>query len=402
MNPGARRRYALVTLAYWADTLADGAIRTLVLFHFHSLGFGAAQVAALFLTYEAFGVVTNWAGGRLAARFGLHRTLYLGLITQVLALTLLVLPDPSARSVAWVLISQSLSGIAKDLTKMSSKSAVKVVAGEGEGRLFRWVAALTGSKNALKGVGFFLGAALLSAWGFRVAAGVLLTVVLAALITVFLGLRGGLGEPKPKSPFGRFFSPDPAVNRLGLARLFLFAARDVWFVIALPVHLSSALGWPFWQSGAFLALWVIGYGLIQALAPALWRGGSGPRGGHAAGLAIGLAALTALLAAGVAAGYATAAPLILGLALFGALFALNSSVHSFLILAYAGDDQVARSVGLYYSANAVGRLLGTILSGVLYQWGGGGLTACLGAAAAFLFIAGGVSLGLPRGRRADA
>jgi MFS family permease len=402
-STASRRNYAIVTLAYWADTLADGAIRMLVLFHFYQLGYGAMQVASLFLFYELFGVVTNLAGGMLASRFGLKSTLFMGLGTQMVALSLLAFLPATLLTVAWVMVSQALSGIAKDLTKMSSKSAVKLVAGDGEGRLYRWVALLTGSKNALKGVGFFLGGLLLSTVGFQKAVGVLMVVVGIALLVAAVMMRGGLGDEKRdrKAKFGRMFSENRAVNLLSVARLFLFGARDVWFVVALPVFLSGVLGWKFWQAGGFMALWVIGYGAVQALAPVILRGRD-PTGRTATWLAWLLAVIPAGIAMGLVAGWSAPVVVIGGLIGFGLVFALNSAVHSFLILDYADHDKVAMNVGVYYMANACGRLLGTVLSGALYQMGlasgtNGGLVWCLLASAMLLAATGVLSLRLPRG-----
>jgi MFS family permease len=402
-STASRRNYAIVTLAYWADTLADGAIRMLVLFHFYQLGYGAMQVASLFLFYELFGVVTNLAGGMLASRFGLKSTLFMGLGTQMVALSLLAFLPATLLTVAWVMVSQALSGIAKDLTKMSSKSAVKLVAGDGEGRLYRWVALLTGSKNALKGVGFFLGGLLLSTVGFQKAVGVLMVVVGIALLVAAVMMRGGLGDEKRdrKAKFGRMFSENRAVNLLSVARLFLFGARDVWFVVALPVFLSGVLGWKFWQAGGFMALWVIGYGAVQALAPVILRGRD-PTGRTATWLAWLLAVIPAGIAMGLVAGWSAPVVVVGGLIGFGLVFALNSAVHSFLILDYADHDKVAMNVGVYYMANACGRLLGTVLSGALYQMGlasgtNGGLVWCLLASAMLLAATGVLSLRLPRG-----
>jgi hypothetical protein len=401
-STASRRNYAIVTLAYWADTLADGAIRMLVLFHFYQLGYGAMQVASLFLFYELFGVVTNLAGGMLASRFGLKSTLFMGLGTQMVALSLLAFLPATLLTVAWVMVSQALSGIAKDLTKMSSKSAVKLVAGDGEGRLYRWVALLTGSKNALKGVGFFLGGLLLSTVGFQKAVGVLMVVVGIALLVAAVMMRGGLGDEKRdrKAKFGRMFSENRAVNLLSVARLFLFGARDVWFVVALPVFLSGVLGWKFWQAGGFMALWVIGYGAVQALAPVILRGRD-PTGRTATWLAWLLAVIPAGIAMGLVAGWSAPVVVVGGLIGFGLVFALNSAVHSFLILDYADHDKVAMNVGVYYMANACGRLLGTVLSGALYQMGlasgtNGGLVWCLLASAMLLAATGVLSLRLPR------
>lgn len=401
MNEG-RRNYAIVTLAYWADTVADGALRMLVLFHFYQLGFGPMQVASLFLFYELFGVLTNLAGGMLASRFGLKSTLFMGLGAQLLALSMLAFLPASLLTVGWVMASQALSGIAKDLTKMSSKSAVKLVAGEAEGRLYRWVALLTGSKNALKGVGFFVGGWLLSWVGFQAAVGVLMVGVGGALLMAAVMMRGGLGDITSKTKFRRVWSDNRAVNLLSVARFFLFGARDVWFVVALPVFLSSVLGWKFWQAGGFMALWVIGYGAVQAAAPAILRGRD-PTGGTATWLACVMALVPAGIAGGLLAGWPAPAVVMGGLAVFGVVFALNSAVHSFLILAYADRDKLAMNVGIYYMANAGGRLVGTVLSGTLYQAGlrtgsDGGLVWCLAASAFLLAATGLLSLRLPRTR----
>ena len=397
----AVRNYALVTLAYWADTLADGAIRMLVLFYFHQLGYSAFQVASLFLFYEIFGVITNLCGGYLASRFGLKSTLFMGLGTQLVALSMLALMPPGWPTVAYVMASQALSGIAKDLTKMSSKSAVKLVAGEGEGRLYRWVALLTGSKNALKGVGFFIGSLLLSWIGFQASVWAIAAMVALALLVAAVFLRGGLGGANRKTRFHHLVSRNRSVNILSVARMFLFGARDVWFVVALPVFLSSVLGWPFWQAGGFMALWVIGYGVVQATAPMILRGKSDPTGATATKLAIFLAFIPAGIAAALHGNLSPAIVVIAGLILFGVVFALNSAVHSYLILAYTDRDKVALNVGIYYMANACGRLAGTILSGWLYQVGirsgtSGGLIACLAASAALLVLTFCISFALPR------
>ena len=403
--PPEVRNYAIVTLAYWADTLADGATRTLVLFYFYQLGYNALQVASLFLFYEIFGILTNLCGGWLASRFGLKSTLFMGLGTQLTALAMLALMPPGGLTVVWVMASQALSGIAKDLTKMSSKSAVKLVAGDNEGRLYHWVALLTGSKNALKGAGFFLGGLLLSWIGFQPAVWTLMALVAMALLVAAVMMRGGLGTVNKEAKFRHLFSNNRAVNVLAVARLFLFGARDVWFVVALPVFLSSVLGWKFWQAGGFMALWVIGYGVVQASAPALLRrksaeGAAHPDGRTATGLAFLLALLPAAIAAALWLEVTPVLAVVAGLILFGIIFALNSAVHSYLILAYTDHRKVAMNVGIYYMANACGRLAGTILSGLLYQAGlhsgtTGGLIWCLLASTGFVMVAALLSLGLP-------
>jgi hypothetical protein len=399
---GDLRNYALVTGAYWADTIADGATRVLVLFYFYERGYSPFEVASLFLFYELFGIITNLVGGWLAARLGLKATLQMGLGTQLAALGLLALAPTAWLVVPYVMAAQALSGIAKDLTKMSSKSAVKLVApADAPDVLFRWVAVLTGSKNALKGVGFFLGGLLLTVVGFRPALLVLMGLVLTALVIVLTLMRGQLGRPDRTAKFAQMFSNNRAVNILAAARVFLFASRDVWFVVGLPVFLRSELGWSFWQAGAFLAVWVIGYGAVQAATPAIARkrtGGSGahPDGRVAVSLAFVLAAFPAAIAVALGAGLDPAIVVTGGLAAFGVIFALNSTVHSYLILAYADNARVAMNVGFYYMANAGGRLAGTVLSGVLYQWQG--LVACLWVSVAFVLAAGLLSLLLPATR----
>jgi predicted MFS family arabinose efflux permease len=397
---GDLRNYALVTGAYWTDTLVDGATRTLVLFYFDKLGYTPLQAASLFILYELAGVVTNLVGGFLAARWGLKVTLFMGLGVQILALLMLGFAPQSLLVVPYVMASQALSGVAKDLTKMSSKSAVKLVVG-GQSTLYRWVAILTGSKNALKGIGFFLGALLLSVTGFRTALLILAAITLVALVLSSQLMHGHLGKPDKAARFRQMFSNNRAVNVLAAARIFLFAARDVWFVVGLPFFLYSVLGWSFWQAGALLAAWVIGYGAVQAAAPRLVRRrGDGvqrePDGRTALWLAIVLALCPAAIAIALEADVDGTLAIIVGLVPFGVVFAMNSAVHSYLILAYSDHDKVAMSVGFYYMANALGRLAGTVLSGVMYEWHG--LEACLWTSTAFVLVTGALSVLLPTDR----
>ena len=399
---GDLRNYILVTAAYWADTLADGASRILVLFFFYNLGYTPFQLATIFVFYELFGIITNLVGGWLAARFGLKFTLFSGLIVQIVALSMLALAPEAWLVVPYVMASQALSGIAKDLTKMSSKSAVKLVVADGdEGALFRWVSILTGSKNALKGVGFFLGGVLLTLVGFQTAMLILAAIVLVALIATSTMMHGGLGTVNAKAKFHHMFSQNRAVNVLAAARIFLFASRDVWFVVGLPVFLRTVLGWSFWEVGGFLAIWVIGYGAVQASAPKFVRrraaeGHGEPDGRTAALIAFVLAFFPAAIAIALSAGVDQTLSIVVGLAAFGVIFAVNSAVHSYLILSYSQGDKVAMNVGFYYMANAAGRLIGTLLSGLLYQWQG--LTACLWASVIFVIAAGLLSLMLPNQR----
>lgn len=396
----ALRHYVLITGNYWAFTLTDGALRMLVLLHFHQLGYTPLQIAALFLFYEIFGVITNLVGGWLGARIGLNRTMNIGLALQVIALAALALPTQWL-SVPLVMAAQGLSGIAKDLNKMSAKSSVKLLLASGstaaaqQATLYQWVARLTGSKNALKGVGFFLGALLLTAFGFRTAVLAMAALLLLIWIASLLLLPADLGKAKAKPKFRQLFSASGPVNVLSAARLFLFAARDVWFVVALPVFFSSELGWSFWQVGGFLAGWVILYGIVQALAPAITarRPHQLPGGGAAAGWAAALSVLPLLMAAGLYAGADAQTLLIGGLLGFALLFAINSSLHSYLIVAYAREDGVSLDVGFYYMSNAAGRLAGTLLSGWIYQRHG--LAACLLVAGLFVAAAALIALRLP-------
>ncbi|TDT15318.1 MFS transporter [Ilumatobacter fluminis] len=363
------RDYVLVTAGYWAFTITDGALRMLVLLHFHELGYSPVQLAFLFLLYEVMGIVTNLVGGWVGSRTGLNKTLMAGLALQIVALTALTIQDASWAewaSVAYVMGLQALSGVAKDLTKMSSKSAVKFVAGEGG--LFKWVAILTGSKNALKGVGFFVGAALLSAIGYDEALLAMAAALVVVLAAIMLLLKSEIGKAKVKQPLRSILSKSTAINRLSIARLFLFGSRDIWFVVALPVFLDDQLGWTFEGVGAFLAIWTIGYGAVQSIAPrVLGRD-------HLLGAKVwsfALLVVTAAIAVGVTFDIAITATVVGGLIVYGLVFAVNSSLHSYLILAYSKhDDDVSLDVGFYYSANATGRLVGTLLSGVLYLWGG--------------------------------
>ena len=393
-TPNPLRAYAAVTAAYWAFMLSDGALRMLVLLHFNTLGFSPVQLAWLFLLYELAGIVTNLAAGWLAARFGLAATLYAGLALQIGALAALAQLDPGwgiAASVAFVMLVQGASGVAKDLAKMSSKSAVKLLAPAADGGLFRWVALLTGSKNAVKGLGFFLGAVLLGLAGFITAIWAMAAVLAVILIAVVLFLPAGLpGRMKSDEAWGGWRSRDPRVNRLSLARMFLFGARDVWLVVGIPVYFQAVLsdGTPdgrraaFFLIGSFLALWIIAYGAVQAAAPRLLGAKGQPEAETTrkailwAGLLVPIPFLLALAAWGAGEpSILLTTVLILGLLVFGFVFAVNSSVHSYLILAFGSAERITRDVGFYYMANAAGRLIGTLLSGVSYQVGG--LPLCL-------------------------
>ena len=398
MNSGTRN-YAIVTAAYWGFTLSDGALRMLVLLHFYRLGYSPFTLAFLFLLYEAMGIVANLVGGWLATRYGIARMLAVGLATQIVGFLLLSALSPqwtAALSVAWVVLAQGLCGVAKDLTKTASKSAIKLTAGEASGRLFKWVAFFTGSKNAMKGVGFFLGGLLLQALGFQRSLWLMAALLALVLGGVLLFVPPLMGKSKASKSARELFAKNRGINLLAAARVLLFGARDVWFVVGVPVFLYAA-GWSFTMVGGFLALWTIGYGAVQALAPALVRRSADGLSTEvpAARLWSGLLAMVPMaLAALVLAGVPQLEWVVVaGLAVFGFAFAINSSVHSYLVLAYAGSEKAAEDVGFYYAANAMGRFFGTLMSGLLYQ--SGGLSWSLAGSAVLLAGCWLVTLALP-------
>lgn len=395
----ATRHYALVTSAYWGFTLTDGALRMLVLLHFYQLGYSPFTLAFLFLLYEFAGILANLIGGWLATRHGISRMLMVGLATQICGFLLLSALSPdwtAAFSVAWVVLAQGVCGVAKDLTKTSSKSAIKITASQASGQLFKWVAWFTGSKNAMKGVGFFMGGLLLEYLGFRAALWAMAAMLGGVLLGVIFLLPPLMGKSKASSSARELFAKNQGINLLAFARIGLFGARDVWFVVGVPVFLYSA-GWTFTMVGGFLAAWTIAYGLVQAIAPSLVkRSADGlstevPAARWWSGfLALVPMALAVLVTLNV---QSPEWVVVAGLSVFGILFAVNSSVHSYLILAYAGSEKAAEDVGFYYAANAAGRFIGTLLSGVLYQWGG--LAATLAGSAAMLLVCWLTTLSLP-------
>lgn len=394
------RNYAIVTASYWGFTLVDGALRMLVLLHFFRLGYTPFTLAFLFLLYEVAGIVANLGGGWLALRFGIPRMLAAGQILQIAGLLMLSMLDPgwsAAASVLWVVIAQGISGVAKDVTKTASKSAIKATSADGNSQLFRWVAWFTGSKNAMKGAGFFLGGLLLDIAGFRGALWLMAGLIGAILIAGLLSLPVQLGKAKSSKTVRELFGKSRGVNLLAAARIFMFGARDVWFVVGLPVFLY-ANGWRFIEVGGFLAVWTIGYGVVQAVAPQLVRRSEDglSREVPAARLWGLLNALVPLASFALLETHVFAHPtwmILATLALFALPFAVNSSLHSYLILAYAGSEKAAEDVGFYYAANATGRLIGILLSGALYQLGG--IAACLVGSAAMLIVCWMITLLLP-------
>ena len=393
------KNYALVTLTYWGFTITDGALRLIVLLYFNNIGYTPIQIASLFLFYEVFGVVTNFLGEWIGSQLGLKVTLYTGIGLQIFSLLLLSFLNPAWAqwlSVLYVMIAQAFSGIAKDLTKMSTKSAIRlVVPQDSQSALFKWVAILTGSKNALKGIGFFVGSALLSLFGFVNSLWIMASGLFLLLFTG-LFLPKGMGKIKAKVKFKQLFSKSREINLLSAARFFLFGSRDVWFVVGLPVFLRSVLGWSFYQVGGFLASWIIGYGIIQSLAPTLIKqfgSGQPPRSQTVQFWTSLLVIVPAAIAISLQVGIPANLTIIGGLLIFGVVFAFNSAVHSYLVLAFTDDDKVALNVGFYYMANSGGRLAGTVLSGLVYEFYG--LVGCLWISTALVLAAAMITRKLP-------
>ena len=395
------KQYLIITGNYWAFTLTDGALRMLVVLYFYQLGYSPLSIAMLFLFYEIFGVITNLVGGWLGARFGLNKTMNIGLALQIVSLAMLMAPVDTL-TVIYVMAAQALSGIAKDLNKMSAKSAIKLlVPKDAQGQLFKWVAILTGSKNALKGVGFFLGGVLLTLLEFHGAMLIMICMLTMVWLFSLFALKEDLGKAKNKAKFSELFSKSKAINVLSAARLFLFAARDVWFVVALPVFLAATFAWDHWWVGGFMACWIIGYGIVQSFAPYITnimstgkKSVQVPCGRSAFLWASYLTAIPAIIALALHFDFYIQASVIIGLLIFGAVFAINSSLHSYLIVRLADSDGVSLDVGFYYMANAMGRLLGTVLSGLVYQQHG--LEACLWISSCFIALAALLSLALPK------
>lgn len=389
------RQYMLVTFSYWIFTITDGALRMVVVLYFHDLGYSTLTIASLFLFYEFFGVVTNLFGGFLGAHLGLNRTMTMGLAMQVVALIMLAIPSVSL-TVPWVMGAQALSGISKDLNKMSAKSAIKTLVSNGQqGRLYKWIAILTGSKNALKGAGFFVGGLLLSSVGFKMSVLIMAVILILVFVGSLLFLKKEMGKAKRKPKFRHILSKSREINILSAARMFLFGARDLWFVVALPVYLGSVFGWDHLWVGGFLAIWVMAYGFVQGFAPQITGKSAGvvPDGKSALLWSALLAVTTGLIAFCVQLGWQPKLVIVAGLMVFGAVFAVNSSLHSYLIVSYAKDDGVSLDVGFYYMANAMGRLIGTILSGWVFQIAG--FTACLWVSFVFLLLTTLISFYLP-------
>ncbi|MFQ5543323.1 MAG: organoarsenical effux MFS transporter ArsJ [Nitrospiria bacterium] len=391
------KSFLSIALSYLGFSVTDGALRMLVVLYFHNLGFSPFQVASLFLLYEIAGIVTNFIGGWIGSILGLNITLIAGMLLQVVSMGLLTV-DNAFLTVPYIMLMQGFSGIAKDLVKMSSKSSLKVLNTDGkESSLFRWVSLLTGSKNALKGVGFLLGGVFLTQFGFQFSMGLMALTLLALTMFTIISLPKNLGKSEKEATFKSLFSKSKAINILSLARFFLFGSRDIWFVIGLPVFLQVGLGWSYSSVGAFLASWIIGYGLAQTLVPKFIAGDklTSTMGSKSVAFWTGILILfPACIALSLNKGFNNELIIIIGLLSYGIVFAINSIIHSYLVLAYSDDESVSTDVGFYYMANASGRLVGTLISGWVFQ--SYGFVACLWWSVGFLMIASIISLKLPK------
>ena len=385
------KNFLIITNTYLFFSLTDGAIRMIVLLHFFHLGFSPLSLAFLFLLYELVGVITNLVGGWFASFYGIKRMFTFGVLLQIFGLFFLSFYSPSWEiysSIIWVMIAQGISGIAKDISKTSSKSAIKIVSGDGKGILFKWVSWFTGLKNASKGLGFFVGSLLIEIIGFQYSLYILIFFLSICLFFLFF-LDSEIGVLKTSKNLKQFFSKSKNINILSIARLFLFGSRDMWFVVGLPLFLYSA-GWSFWHVGSFLAFWIIGYGFCQSSIPFLITRSTD-------GLTLEISSakfwvfmltiiqLVLLILINLNVQYISPEKiLIFGLLIYGGVFSINSALHSYLILAYSRNSSVAEDVGFYYSSNALGRFFGTFLSGYLYQTVG--ISGCIGGSFIFILI----------------
>lgn len=387
------RAFASVSLCYLLFTTTDGALRMVVLFYAFTLGFSAWDVALMFSLYELAGIATNLLAGVAGARWGIKSTLLVGLGVQLAGISMLfgfniAWTDPGARwkALAWVAVANGVGGIAKDLVKLGGKTVSKLVTpDEKQSRLFAVVAWLTGMKNSMKGVGYFVGAASLSV-SLEFALGLNLALICIAIPIALFGLPRDVGKARSRNLSLRaILIPARNVQRLSFARAFLFGSRDLWFEVVLPFYLrdvARGLGWSRFAAGAFLAAFIIIYGQIQTATPryvlsplcqepanklvqTLWNS-----------VLTAVPLVLAVLFTSSDAFREHRVPEMTGaicalLACFCIVFAVNSSIHSYLIVRYSAGDKVAADIGFYYMSNAAGRFVGTLVSGALYEWSAG-------------------------------
>lgn len=372
----------------------------IVLLHAYQLGFSAWLTAIMFSLYELAGVVTNLAAGLAGSRWGIKATLVTGLVVQLVGIGLLYgfrdawgAPGQQWKGLVYITLAQALCGVAKDLVKLGGKTVTKLVTpDEKQSALFKLVSWITGFKNSMKGIGYFIGAASLTV-NVQFALGLLLFLILLALPAALFGLRRDLGRTRSANvTLRQVLSPSSNVMRLSVARAFLFGSRDLWFEVPLPFFLRDKLqgiGWARPATGAALALFIIVYGQVQSWTPQLVLQPLRQAPANKLVQVLWNAMLTvvpaclaaALLGSHIFTGHqhgASVAVLMCGLAAFCVIFAINSSIHSYLILRYSEGDSVAKSVGIYYASNAVGRFVGTLVSGAIYEYSSDSKARALG------------------------
>ena len=274
--------------------------------------------------------------------------------------------DTRLRATVWITAVQAFSGVAKDFMKLTGKSTPKLVTRAGqEGRLFRIVAWLTGMKNSFKGAGSLLGAALVGTIGYNYTLLVLVFIVALFIPVAFVYMDHRLGKQAvgKKIDWNRVFRKGRDVNVLSAARFWLFGSRDIWFEIALPLFLKNSLGWSNTFVGLFTGAYIIVYGNLQAFSTTLYRKGADgvmgrPESSSVTKWALGCALTPAITGSLMYYTYiidhnkgTTTVVMCIGLLAFAAIFAVNSSIHSYLIVSFSDSDKVAQDLGFYYMAN---------------------------------------------------
>jgi MFS family permease len=392
----AIKPFVVISASYLLFTVTDGGIRTIVLFNAFQRKFSAFEVSIMFVLYELAGTFTNFLAGIAGARWGLKATMLAGLFLQLGGIGMLFgwsEKFTKEQAIIFVTIAQMLSGISKDLVKLGGKAVTKLVTPDSkQGVLYKRVSMITGLKNSLKGVGYFLGGALVQ-WSYFGALGVMMGIVLLAIPWPALGLESGLGRTRRENITWRsVFKKNHNIQALSAARFFLFASRDAWFDVPLPFYLRSkeGFGWERAAAAALLGAWIILYGQVQSWTPQLVAKPlkQFPANKYHAALWAGINAVIPLVLGCFlqfsdifrAHDVRAMMPILLvGVFVFAIIFAINSSIHSYLAVKYSEGDKIAVDIGFYYMSNSAGRLFGTLVGGALFEFVGNytnGFAAC--------------------------
>lgn len=327
-----------------------------------------------------------------------------------------------AEVIVYITFCQALSGVAKDFMKISCKTIPKLVTkkdADEESSLFKLYSIVTGLKNSFKGFGFIFGALLTNFLGFEIAVYVLVGIVVVIVPAVVWGIDKDAGKAREFPGFNlKIFKKPWNINVLSLARFFLFGSRDVWFEVAAPLFFRNIIGWTEFEVGLFIGGYVIVYGYFQTATAKIYKAKNKdakktswrpsclrgvPPVQHIGGWAVACAAEILLLGivlhflyqeyigqeCAAQYGAAIAGVLIVGFYAFGVIFAVNSAIHSYFIGLFSGGDKASMDIGFYYMANAMGRLVGTILSGYVYEVTRDefGLSICLWVSSLFMALA---------------